>query len=62
MADKETTFTFRVDEKLKNEFVKAAKASDRPASLLLRDFMRLYVQRGPNSDDVDETVSRSWVR
>lgn len=40
-----TTFTFRVDQELKNAFTEAARASDRPGSQLLRDFMRDYVER-----------------
>ena len=45
MANKETTFTFRVDAELKNTFVHEAQKNDRPASLLLRDFMREYVKQ-----------------
>jgi predicted transcriptional regulator len=41
----ETTFTFRVDEDLKNSFTNVAKAHDRPGSQLLRDFMRDYVAK-----------------
>lgn len=45
-------FTCRVDEELKTAFLDAAKANDRPASVLIRDFMRDYVRRaeqaGPN--------------
>jgi predicted transcriptional regulator len=41
----ETTFTFRVDEKLKTLFTNIAKAHDRPGSQLLRDFMREYVEK-----------------
>lgn len=41
----ETTFTFRVDEALKNEFATAAKARDRTGAQLLRDFMREFVQQ-----------------
>ena len=41
----ETTFTFRVDEDLKNSFTNIAKARDRPGSQLLRDFMRDYVAK-----------------
>ena len=41
----ETTFTFRVDEDLKNSFTSVAKAHDRPGSQLLRDFMRDYVAK-----------------
>ena len=41
----EATFTFRVDEALKAEFAEAAKADDRTAAQLLRDFMRDYVRK-----------------
>lgn len=41
----EATFTFRVDEALKNEFSTAAKARDRTGAQLLRDFMRDYVKQ-----------------
>lgn len=41
----EATFTFRVDEALKNEFSTAAKARDRTGAQLLRDFMREFVER-----------------
>ncbi len=43
--DKETTFTFRVDVDLKAAFTQTAKAQDRSASLLLRDYMRDYVRQ-----------------
>ena len=41
----ETTFTFRVEQKLKDAFTEAARVNDRPGSQLLRDFMRDYVER-----------------
>lgn len=41
----EATFTFRVDETLKNEFATACRASDRTAAQLLRDYMRDFVRR-----------------
>lgn len=41
----QTNFTCRVDAELKQAFIRAAKANDRPASVLIRDFMREYVQR-----------------
>ncbi|RJF90169.1 hypothetical protein D3874_24435 [Oleomonas cavernae] len=53
----ETTFTFRVDEALKAEFVEAAKAHDRPASILLRDFMRDYIKQSRDSAEHDR-----WFR
>lgn len=41
----QSNFTCRVDTELKQAFLRAAKANDRPASILIRDFMRDYVQR-----------------
>jgi len=41
----ETTFTFRVDESLKDQFTAAAKARDRSGAQLLRDFMRDFVKQ-----------------
>ncbi|WP_417522227.1 hypothetical protein [Marinobacter sp.] len=41
----QTNFTCRVDASLKQAFIRAAKANDRPASVLIRDFMRDYVQQ-----------------
>lgn len=46
----EATFTFRVDEALKNEFATAAKARDRTGAQLLRDFMRAFVQQQEAAD------------
>ena len=41
----EGTFTFRVDEELKDQFSTAAKSRDRTGAQLLRDFMRDYVKQ-----------------
>jgi predicted transcriptional regulator len=41
----EATFTFRVDDDLKEAFGEAAKKQDRTSAQLLRDFMRDYVRR-----------------
>ncbi|ECE0813702.1 hypothetical protein AH069_08200 [Salmonella enterica subsp. enterica] len=41
----QTNFTCRVDADLKHAFLRAAKANDRSASVLIRDFMRAYVHR-----------------
>jgi predicted transcriptional regulator len=41
----DATFTFRVDESLKEQFTAAAKARDRTGAQLLRDFMRDYVRQ-----------------
>ncbi|AHG64237.1 CopG family ribbon-helix-helix protein [Advenella mimigardefordensis] len=41
----DATFTFRVDVALKSDFSTAAKARDRSAAQLLRDFMRDFVRQ-----------------
>ena len=46
----EASFTFHVDETLKNEFVAAAKARDLSDAQLLRDFMREFVQASVEHD------------
>ena len=48
MAD--ATMVVRVDDALKAAFAQAAKASDRTASQLLRDFMRDYVRERADYD------------
>ena len=53
----EATFTFRVDEALKNDFTSAAKARDRTGAQLLRDFMREFVQSQQEATDHD-----AWFR
>lgn len=53
----ETTFTFRVDETLKSEFAMAAKARDRNAAQLLRDFMRDFIRQQQEAAEHD-----AWFR
>lgn len=51
------TFTFRVDEALKNDFTTAAKARDRTGAQLLRDFMRDFVRQQQAAAEHD-----AWFR
>lgn len=44
---KETTLTIRVDADLRERFAMATAHADRPASQVLREFMRAYVDRMP---------------
>lgn len=44
-TENEVTFTLRVDPTLKDAFIAAARANDRSASLVIRDFMREYVRK-----------------
>jgi len=53
----ETTFTFRVDEGLKSAFSEAAREQDRSGAQLLRDFMRLVVERQKADAAQDQ-----WIR
>ena len=53
----DTTFTFRVDESLKDEFSSAAKARDRTGAQLLRDFMRDFVKQQQESAEHE-----AWFR
>ncbi|AKH65517.1 MULTISPECIES: CopG family ribbon-helix-helix protein [Photorhabdus] len=53
----ETTFTFRVDDALKNDFAAAAKSLDRKGAQLLRDFMRDFVRQQQEASAYD-----AWYR
>jgi predicted transcriptional regulator len=50
----DATMVVRVDDALKAAFTQAAKAADRTASQLLRDFMRDYVR--------EQAEYHSWLR
>ena len=54
----QTTFTFRVDPNLKNDFVSVVKSFDRTAAQVLRDYMREIVQRQQESDRYDDWFRR----
>ncbi len=41
---KEAVFTMKLEPELRDAFMAAAKREDRPASQILREFMREYVQ------------------
>lgn len=53
----EATFTFRVDDSLKEAFAEAAKGQDRTGAQLLRDFMREYVKEQREAAEYD-----AWFR
>lgn len=46
----DVTFTFRLDESLKDQFTAAAKNRDRTGAQLLRDFMRDFVRKQQAED------------
>lgn len=53
----EVTFTFRVDEALKEQFTAAAKSKDRSSAQLLCDFMRDFVKEQQEAAEYD-----TWFR
>ena len=52
-----TTFTFRVDESLKDNFARIAKSMDRTGAQLLRDYMRNLIHRQKEAEEHD-----TWFR
>lgn len=48
---KDVNFTFRTPEDLKADFVRLAKENNRTAAILLRDFMREYVQKSQERNE-----------
>ena len=57
----ESTFTFRVDKQLKDEFTEAAKAVDRSGAQLLRDFMRDYVKQHQEEVERDARSNKKVI-
>ena len=61
MREATATFTFRVDEDLKNEFSTAAKSRDRTGAQLLRDFMRDFMRDFVRQQEV-AAAHDAWFR
>jgi len=51
---KEAVFTMKLEPELRAEFMAEAEASHRPASQILREFMREFVQRQRQARDYEE--------
>ncbi len=54
---KEAVFTMKLEHELRDEFMAAAESSHRPASQLVRDFMRDFIQRQRQEQNHD-----AWFR
>jgi len=54
---KESVFSMKLESELRNQFMAEAAAMDRPASQLVREFMRDFVQRQRQARDHD-----AWFR
>jgi predicted transcriptional regulator len=50
---KEAVFTMKLEPELREEFMAAADAAHRPASQVLRELMREYIQRQRDAQDYD---------
>jgi predicted transcriptional regulator len=55
---KESVFTMKLEADLRAEFMAEAKVAHRPASQILRELMREFVQRQREARDYDEFLSR----
>jgi predicted transcriptional regulator len=55
---KEAVFTMKLDAALRDEFMAEAQAVDRPASQVVRELMREFVQRQREAREYDEFLRR----
>lgn len=57
MGTKDAGLRIRVDRGLRESFQRACEAENRCASEVLRDFMRVFVERNPSGAQADLFVS-----
>ena len=55
---KEAVFTMKLEPELRKEFMAEAEATHRPASQVLRELMRDFVQRQRDAREYDEFLRR----
>lgn len=55
---KEAVFTMKLEPALRDEFMSEAQATHRPASQILRELMREFVQRQRQTREYDEFLLR----
>jgi predicted transcriptional regulator len=55
---KEAVFTMKLEPELRDEFMAEAEAAHRPASQILRELMREFVQRQREAREYDEFLRR----
>jgi hypothetical protein len=61
MAAKDSGLRIRVERALREAFLEACRAQDRPAAQVIREFMRRYVARNPSGGNVPATQDRMPV-
>ncbi|SFN23290.1 hypothetical protein SAMN05428971_0642 [Candidatus Pantoea varia] len=59
---KEAVFTMKLENSLREDFIAAAKASDRPASQVMRELMREYIRRQSESRAYDAHLAQKVER
>jgi predicted transcriptional regulator len=55
---KESVFTMKLESELRDAFMAEAAADDRPASQIVREFMRNFVQERQKQRDYDDFYRR----
>ncbi|SQI41810.1 Uncharacterised protein [Leminorella richardii] len=55
---KDAVFTMKLEPSLRESFMAAAKANHRPASQVMRDLMREYIQRQRESQNYDDYIAK----
>lgn len=55
---KEAVFTMKLESELRDEFMAEAEAAHRPASQVLRELMREFVQRQRETREYDDFLRR----
>jgi hypothetical protein len=55
---KEAVFTMKLEPQLRADFISASQAVHRPASQVLRELMREFVQRQQHAREYDEVLQR----
>jgi len=55
---KDAVFTMKLEPELRDAFMAAAAAADRPASQIVREFMRSYVSKRKEEQDYEDFVRR----
>ena len=55
---KDVGLRIRIQRELREQFLEACKAQDKPAAQVLRQFMRAYVKENPASEQMPEADKR----
>ncbi|WKN23090.1 CopG family ribbon-helix-helix protein [Azotobacter vinelandii] len=62
MSTNKAIFTMKLEPELRDSFMAAAAAADRPASQVVRELMRDYIERQRQADEYREYLSHKVQR